>query len=79
MSVDRFKDWLREAEPGDQIMYMQADYAGRRPEVARFFMDAAEEGKVFLFQKKVREGVYNYFARRVKPSTGKALKPWRED
>lgn len=73
----RFETWLREAEPGDQIMYLQADHASRKPEVAKLFSDAAHRGEVFLFQKRVRFGVYNYYARRVTKSTGERIRPWR--
>ena len=79
MNVDRLKKWLEESEVGDRITYMQADWAGRRPELRDLMMAAAEEGKVVLTQKKITEGVYNFMATRCTPKTGKKLKPmdWR--
>lgn len=74
--MKRFEEWLKNAEVGKTIMYMQADFAGRKPEVAAFFHNAALEGKVFLYQKKVREGVYRYYAKRVTPKTGEIIRPW---
>lgn len=79
MIVGRFIEWMAEAETGDVIIYMQADFAGRQPEVQRFFWEAARDGKVFLYQKRVRPGVFNYFAKRVSPRTGKKIAPWDID
>ncbi len=73
---DKFKTWLDEADVGDTIMYLQADHASRNPEVRRLFMIAAEAGLVFLYQKRVRFGVFNYYAKRLSPKAGDILKAW---
>jgi len=75
----RFVAWIADAEIGDQIMYLQADYAGRNPSLQKLFWDAASEGLVFLHQKRVREGVFNYYAKRISKRAGKSLKPWDID
>ena len=77
MNKDRIENWLRESEQGDTLMYLQADRASRRPEISERMMQAAEDGLVFLYQKKVRPGVYNHYAKRLSSSAGRALKPWK--
>lgn len=79
MNLERLRKWLEEAEVGDRIMYMQADWSGRKPEIRDLMMEAAEAGNVVLTQKRLGDGVYNYFATRCSVKTGKKLKPmdWR--
>lgn len=74
--MTRFEVWLRDAQVGDKILYMQSDHASRNPEVQQLFMKAAEDGLVFLYQKRVRFGVFNYYAKRLSEQAGKKLKPW---
>ncbi len=74
--LKRYESWLATASVGDKIMYMQADHASRRPEVQQFFWQAARDGKVFLYQKRARAGVYKYYAKRISEKSGKILKPW---
>lgn len=73
--MNRFVTWLSEAEVGDVIMYLQADTASRNPAIQKLFFDAAKEGKVFLYQKRVRYGVFNYYAKRITAEAGAKLKP----
>jgi hypothetical protein len=73
---DEFKEWVRTAEVGDRLLYMQADYAQRVPDLAKAAMEAAEQGEVFLSQKKIGVGVYNFYATRVSKKTGRVIKPW---
>lgn len=79
MNLERLTKWLEEAEVGDRVMYLQADWAGRKKDVTDLMMAAAENGKVVLTQKKMGEGVYNYYATRCSEKTGKKLRPmdWR--
>ena len=77
MTKDRFDEWFEKSEPGDVIMYLQSDWAERRPHISRRFMEAAYRGEVFLYQRRVRPGVFNYYARRVTQATGQRIKPWR--
>lgn len=73
--MDRFVEWLENAEAGDVIMYLQADTAQRHIKARDFFYKASEEGKVFLYQKRVRFGVFNYYAKRISPDVGETLRP----
>ena len=75
----RIDDWLAEAEEGQVIMYLQADSATRRPDVAAKMMTAAEEGLVFLYRKRARAGIFNHYAKRVSKRTGKIIKPTRRE
>lgn len=74
--LTKFKNWLANASTGDQILYLQADHASRSPKVQKFFMRSAERGEVFLFQKRVRFGIYNYYAKRLSPKAGRILAAW---
>lgn len=76
--IERYATWLEEAEVGDSIRYLQADYAGRGPLVQKWFMAQAEAGKVFLYQKRVpgRTGVWNYYAKKLSPRAGQILHAW---
>jgi len=74
-NVERFENWLQLSEPGDVIMYLQSDSAARHPAVRRVFYTAAENGLVFLYQKRVRFGVFNYYAKRLSTEAGRKLKP----
>lgn len=75
LKLNRFEAWVRDAEPGDQILYLQSDTAQRDRKTATFFYEAAKRGEVFLFQKRVRFGIFNYYARRITPKTGEIMKP----
>ena len=77
MNLERIKKWLDESVPGDRIMYLQSDWAGRRPEIQKIMMKAAERGLVALTQKRLGEGRYNYYATRVTPKSGEILRPGR--
>lgn len=76
MNFERLRAWLEEAETGATIRYMQADFAGRRPELRDLMWEAAVRGDVCLFQKRVRPGVYNYMAKKVSRRTGRVMSPW---
>ncbi len=73
--MNRFQTWLETAEFGDVIMYLQADTAQRDRQVSAFFYQAAKDGKVFLYQKRIRTGVFNYYAKRIRPKAGRVLAP----
>jgi hypothetical protein len=77
VTYERLSKWLNDSEPGDEIQYMVADYAGRKPRIQRLFMRAAQDGKVFLYQKRAEEGRFEYHARRISRRAGKRLAPWR--
>jgi hypothetical protein len=76
MSIERFKQWIENSEPGDNILYLQSDHASKSPAIQKLFWQAAIDGKVFLYQKRVRPGIFNYFAKKVTPRTGKVIKPF---
>lgn len=73
---DFVNKWVKKAKVGDSLMYLQADHCGRAEELAEAVRELAEQGLVFMYQKKVREGVFNYYIRRVSKETGKIIKPW---
>ena len=76
MNLERFENWLKDAKPGDKIMYLLAERASARPEIRDFWWAAAEKGLVTLYQEKVRPGIYKHWAKCIDKSTGKLLKPW---
>lgn len=73
LSIENFERWLELSGPGDKITYARSvpnlqlnDKAGP---LRRVVADAHETyGEVMLFQKKVREDVYDYIAVRVSDS-----------
>ena len=81
MGLQRFIDWIETARPGESILYMQGANAEANQEARDLFWTAAKEGKVFLFQKRVRPGVFNYMARKLSPKAGYTLRPesWKSD
>lgn len=69
VSYDKLKDWLRDAEPKDRIVYFVGDLASTRQDdpnvnkVANLLTFEEEDGEVYLFQKRVK-GEMHYVASR---------------
>ena len=74
LTVEQFSDWLVDANVGDDVVYFTGSTVNGNPVRAAAY-NAALGGLVFLYQKRVRWGVFAYHARRVDLSTGRLIKP----
>lgn len=73
-SIAEFNDWLATAKPGDEIVYAETDtVAGLR--VAQLARTAAEEGLVFLAQRRLGECQFAYVAKRISPLAARRFAP----
>lgn len=60
----KFSSWLSTAMPGEKYCYFRGDCLNGCF-VGRLALSAYENGLVTLFQRKVRNGLFEYYAQRV--------------
>ena len=77
MNKQVIQKWIENAKPNESIIYYTGHMVEERDkveirEMANAFMLAAQQGKIDLFQNKIKEGdqshkpIYEYFARKLK-------------
>jgi hypothetical protein len=77
MNIEEIKKWITKANPNESIIYYTGHLAEELNKIeirkmANAFMEAAQQKKIDLFQKKIKEGnpnhkpIYEYIARRLK-------------
>ena len=77
MNIEEIKKWITKANPNESIIYYTGHLAEELDKIeirkmANAFMEAAQQKKIDLFQKKIKEGnpnhkpIYEYIARRLK-------------
>ena len=77
MNIEKIQKWITNAKPNESIIYYTGHLAEERDKIeirkmANAFMEAAQQKKIDLFQKKIKEGdpihkpVYEYIARKLK-------------
>ncbi len=72
----RYREWVDSSNPGEILIYHNS--ANRRNDkIMRYIYSLAEEGKVFLCQKRAGKHSFSYMAIRISPETGERLKPKR--
>jgi hypothetical protein len=83
MNIEEIKKWITKANPNESIIYYTGHLAEERDKIeirkmADAFWIAAQQKKIDLFQKKIKEGdqshkpVYEYIARRLKSERKKS-------
>lgn len=53
---------LEEAQVGDEILYHMGEFAGGPHKKDAF--NTYEDGRCFLYQRKIRDGVFEYIAKK---------------
>lgn len=77
MSPEDFKNWKAKAKVGEVTVYMVGEYA-HGSETARLAREAAEDGEVTLFQRRLRKFMFAYEAMKMPQRLGKFLAPhWK--
>lgn len=75
----KIMNWMRDAYPGDTLVYHSGasldDGAGGKVPEAQAAWRLAVEGRVTLFQRRVKDHAFDYIAMRVTPQMGTALAP----
>ena len=77
MNIEEIQKWITNANPNESIIYYTGHLAEERDKIeirkmANAFMLAAQQRRLDLFQKKIKEGdpnnkpVYEYIARKLK-------------
>ena len=77
MNKQVIQKWIKNAKPNESIIYYTGHMVEERDkaeirEMANAFMLAAQQGKIDLFQNKIKEGhqshkpIYEYIARKLK-------------
>ena len=77
MKVEEIKKWINSSKLDESIIYYTGHMVEERDkveirEMANAFMLTAQQGKIDLFQNKIKEGyqshkpIYEYIARRLK-------------
>ena len=77
MNIEEIQKWITNAKLNESIIYYTGHLAEERDKIeirkmANAFMEAAQQKKIDLFQKKIKEGdpshkpVYEYIARKLK-------------
>ena len=77
MKKQDIQKWIDNAEPNESVIYYTGHMVEERDkievrEMANTFMSVAHQGKIDLFQNKIKEGdqshkpVYEYIARKLK-------------
>ena len=77
MKKQDIQKWIDNAEPNESVIYYTGHMVEERDkievrEMANTFMSVAQQGKIDLFQNKIKEGeqsnkpVYEYIARKLK-------------
>jgi len=83
MNIEEIKKWITKANPNESIIYYTGHLAEERDKIeirkmADAFWIAAQQKKIDLFQKKIKEGnpnhkpIYEYIARRLKSERKKS-------
>jgi len=83
MNIEEIKKWITKANPNESIIYYTGHLAEERDKLeirkmADAFWIAAQQKKIDLFQKKIKEGnpnhkpIYEYIARRLKSERKKS-------
>lgn len=77
-----FTDWLRAARPGEWITYHSGQHLfginGTKKTAAALAFRAAEQGAVFICQRRVVEGEgFDYRALRLDERLQRRMKSWR--
>ncbi len=83
MNIEEIKKWITKANPNESIIYYTGHLAEERDKIeirkmADAFMAAAQQNKIDLFQKKIKEGdpnhkpIYEYIARKLKSERKKS-------
>ncbi len=76
MNIEEIKKWITKANPNESIIYYTGHLAEERDKIeirkmADAFWIAAQQKKIDLFQKKIKEGdpnhkpIYEYIARKL--------------
>lgn len=75
MTVAEWHSWLAHAVVGDETCYLLSNGEEGGTEIKQVVWRAAENGLVFLFQKRDRDNrdFWRYNARRISPMAGKVL------
>lgn len=76
MTPREFAKWLEKARVNDECVYHQGATASENRSTAQAAYDAAKNCQVFLYQRRVAVGVFNYIARKVEPKCGELIRPW---
>ena len=77
MNKQVIQKWIKNAKPNESIIYYTGHMVEERDkveirEMANAFMLAAQQGKIDLFQNKIKEGdqshkpIYEYIAKKLK-------------
>jgi hypothetical protein len=83
MNIEEIKKWITKANPNESIIYYTGHLAEERDKLeirkmADAFWIAAQQKKIDLFQKKIKEGnpnhkpIYEYIARKLKSERKKS-------
>ena len=88
MNKQVIQKWIKNAKPNESVIYFTGHMVedrewdlGRKEEInetAKAFIKAAEQKKIDLFQKKIKEGdpnhkpIYEYIARKLKSERKKS-------
>lgn len=83
ISPEKYRNWFRQAKPGDRVVYhvgghlfgLSKDHPVVR-ETARRAYDDALQGDVFLCQRRVSFGVFEYIAIKLSPRARRMFRSW---
>lgn len=79
-SAAMLKIWAGAASIGDRICYHVGSLGGMSP-AGREARRLSAAGMVFLFQRRLPDGRFEYFAQRLSEEAGRVLRPqtWEEE
>lgn len=74
-----FMSWVETAQVGEEIVYHEGSTVARnggRTMTGQAAWDAALAGDVMLYRRRIGYQRYSFYARRVSPTAGRALRPF---
>jgi hypothetical protein len=81
ITVDRFKDWLVTARPNDKLVYYTGEtltYSLMASHIKKEVWEMALNGHVYLVQKKLGVGLYEFITVKASKSPCMSLIPVRD-
>jgi hypothetical protein len=80
VTEEEFKYWYTTAQPGDVYVYHTGDHLfgldGRKRPAARQVLELAQRGELFIAQRRLATGEFQYQAMRLDERMRRKMKSW---